>query len=71
MFEYGLMTAEASGADAGPPPPARGALDRALAAVAIAERHKAFILGCALACALLGFAASKAFTPRYVAVAQI
>jgi uncharacterized protein involved in exopolysaccharide biosynthesis len=71
MFEYGPMTAEASGDDARSPPMARGARDRALAAVAVAQRHKAFLLGCALACALLGFVASKALTPRYVAVTQI
>jgi uncharacterized protein involved in exopolysaccharide biosynthesis len=71
MFEYGSMAAEASGADAQPSPVASGARERALAAVAVARRHKAFILGCAVACALLGFAASKALPPRYVAVAQI
>ncbi len=71
MFEYGSTAAEASGGDARPPLPVGGARDRALAAVYLAERHKAFVLGCALVCALLGFAASKSLTPRYVAVTQI
>ena len=71
MFEYGPTTAEASGGDAGPPRPAGSPRDRALAAVDVAKRHKAFVLGCGLACALLGFAASKTLTPRYVAVTQI
>ncbi|MGD0565188.1 MAG: Wzz/FepE/Etk N-terminal domain-containing protein [Roseiarcus sp.] len=71
MFEYGPTAAEASGGDARPPLAAGSARDRALAVVEIAKRHKAFTLGCALACALLGFAASKALTPRYVAVTQI
>jgi uncharacterized protein involved in exopolysaccharide biosynthesis/Mrp family chromosome partitioning ATPase len=71
MFEYGPRAAEASGGDARPPPVASGARDRALVALDVAKRHKTFILGCALACALLGFVASKALTPRYVAVTQI
>ena len=71
MFEYGPIPAEASGAAARPPPIASGARERALVALATAKRHKAIILGCAAACALLGFAVSKALTPRYVAVAQI
>ncbi|MGD0639135.1 MAG: exopolysaccharide transport family protein [Roseiarcus sp.] len=70
MFEYGLTAAETSGGEARPPP-AGGARARALAAVAAAKRHKAFTLGCALACALLGFVASKALPQRYVAVTQI
>ncbi len=71
MFEYGPTAAEASGGDARPPPPAGGARDRAIAAFDIAKRHKAFTLGCALACALLGFIASKTLPQRYVAVTQI
>jgi uncharacterized protein involved in exopolysaccharide biosynthesis len=71
MFEYGPIAVEASGAGARPPPAAGSVRDRALAAVAVAGRHKALVLSCALACALIGFAASKALTPRYVAVAQI
>ncbi len=71
MFEYGPMAAEASGGEARPPLPAGGARARALAAVDLAKRHKALVLSCALACALIGFAASKLLTPRYVAVTQI
>ena len=71
MFEYGPTAAEASGGEARPPLPAGGARARALAAVELAKRHKALVLGCALACALIGFAASKLLTPRYVAVTQI
>ena len=71
MFEYGPIAAKASGAGAGQSPFASGARERALAALAVAKPHKTFILGCALACALLGFVASKALTPRYVAAAQI
>ena len=72
MFEYGpTAAAEMSGGDARPPPPTGGARDRALAAVAVAKRHKAFTLGCALACALLGLIASKALPQRYVAATQI
>jgi uncharacterized protein involved in exopolysaccharide biosynthesis len=71
MFEYGPTAAETSGGEARPPPPAGGARERALAAVDLAKRHKALVLGCALACALIGFAASKLMTPRYVATAQI
>ena len=71
MFEYGPTTAEASGGDAQPPRSAGSARDRAFAAFDIANRHRAFIFGCAVVCALLGFAASKLLAPRYVAVAQI
>ena len=71
MFEYGPIAAETSGADARTPLPASSVRERALAAAAVAERHKAVILVCALAFALLGFIASKALTPRYVAVTQI
>ncbi len=71
MFEYGPTAAEATGGDDRPPRAVDGARDRAFAAVKIAGRHKAFIIGCAAACALVGFAASKLLTPRYVAVAQI
>jgi len=71
MLEYGPTPAEASGGDARAPRPADGLRDRALAAVDIAKRHKAFVLGCALACATLGFVASQTLPPRYVAVTQI
>lgn len=71
MFEYGPPAAEASGGDARPVRSVGGARDRAGVAFNIAKRHKVFICGCAVACALLGFAASKLLTPRYVAVTQI
>jgi len=71
MFEYGPTAAEASGGDARALRSVGNARDRALAAFDIAKRHKAFILGCALVCALLGLAASKLLTPRFVAITQI
>ena len=71
MFEYGPPAAEASGGDAQPLRSVGGVRDRALAAFNTAKRHKVFIFGCAVACALLGFAASKLLTPRYVAATQI
>ena len=71
MFEYGPIAADANGAATRPPPTASEARKRALFALAVARRHKLVILGCALAFALLGLMASKALTPRYVAVTQI
>ncbi len=71
MFEYGPMAAEASGGKAQPLLPAAGARDRALALLDLAKRHRALVLGCTLAFALAGFAASKLITPRYVATTQI
>ena len=71
MFEYGPPAAKASGGDALPLRSVGGARDRAIVAFDTAKRHTVFILGCAVACALLGFAASKLLTPRYVAVTQI
>ena len=71
MFEYGPPAAEASGGDDQPFRSVGGARDQATALLNTAMRHKVFICGCALACALLAFAASKLLTPRYVAVTQI
>jgi uncharacterized protein involved in exopolysaccharide biosynthesis len=71
MFEYGPPAGVSSGGDARPLTPGAGALERARLAMAIARRQKALILGCALACALAGYGASKLITPRYVATTQI
>jgi uncharacterized protein involved in exopolysaccharide biosynthesis len=71
MFEYGPPAGVSSDGDARPLNPGAGVLERARLAMRIARRQQALILGCALACALAGYGASKLLTPRYVATTQI